>query len=85
MTNKHDDWKTLYRVGGIAPLVSVAFYLTEMFTIILGGNFPESVADWYLLFERNRLLGLVYLNALDIFSVTLASNSTVPLLEVTLA
>jgi hypothetical protein len=69
--NKVDDWKTLYRVGGIAPLVAVIFYLTEMFVIIFGGNFPESVADWYMLFERNRILGLLYLNALDIFSIAL--------------
>jgi hypothetical protein len=65
------DWKTLYRVGGIAPLVAVFFYLTEMFAILIGGRFPTDMAGWYELFVSNRLLGLLYLNALDIFSIAL--------------
>lgn len=64
-------WKSLYRVGGIAPLVAFAFYLVEMFVAILGGPFPATTADWFMLIQRNKILGLLYLNALDIFSITL--------------
>ncbi len=29
-------WKGLYLAGAVAPLVALAFYLAEMFTIIFG-------------------------------------------------
>ena len=74
MSDKTGDsgWKTLYQVGGIAPLVAIAFYLTEMLSIILGAAaepFPSSVEDWFILFQHNKLLGLLYFNALDVFSI----------------
>jgi hypothetical protein len=53
----------------------LAFYLLEMFSIIFGGMsgepFPITVADWFSLFQRSRLLALLYLNALDVFSIAL--------------
>ncbi|MBN1312850.1 MAG: DUF4386 family protein [Anaerolineae bacterium] len=72
-TDSH--WRALYRAGGIAPLVTLAFYLTEVFAIILGDMsgepFPSTVNDWFSLLQRSRLLGILYLNALDVFSIAL--------------
>ena len=67
-------WKTLYRVGAIAPLVALAFYFFQMIVIIMttaisGTPYPATIVDWYTLFHRNILLGLIYINALDIFSI----------------
>ncbi|MBN2502254.1 MAG: DUF4386 domain-containing protein [Anaerolineales bacterium] len=65
-------WKSLYHIGAIAPLVAIVFYLTEMFSIILGAAvepYPSSVEDWYTLFQHNKLIGLLYFNALDVFSI----------------
>ncbi|MBN1877032.1 MAG: DUF4386 family protein [Anaerolineae bacterium] len=66
---KH-TWKSLYRVGGTAPLVALIFYITQMVVIILGKTYPITIHDWYSLFARNKLLGLIYINALDMFSIT---------------
>jgi hypothetical protein len=68
-------WKSLYRAGGVAPLVALVFYLTEIAAIAIGGlagePYPTSTSDWFSLFQRNRILGLLYVNALDIFSIAL--------------
>lgn len=64
-------WKSLYRVGAVSPLLIIAFYLVEMLTIAFGEPFPATVGDWFSLFQRNKILGLLYLNALDILSVAL--------------
>ncbi|MEW5868559.1 MAG: DUF4386 family protein [Chloroflexota bacterium] len=67
---QHSDWKTLYRLGGVAPLLTIVFYLSE-FLLISWDKFPASTEAWYALFQSNRLLGLFYLNALDIISIAL--------------
>ena len=61
-------WKTLYRAGAVAPLVALLFYLTEFSILFLGEPYPSTVLGWYALIQRGRLLGLWYLNALDILS-----------------
>jgi hypothetical protein len=62
-------WKSLYRVGGTAPLIALVFYLTQMLVIIFGEQYPATVEDWFSLFQHNKILGLLYINALDIFSI----------------
>lgn len=62
--------KTLYRLGGLAPLLTLTFYLSQ-FIFIRWDEYPASTQDWFALFQRSKLLGLFYLNALDIFSITL--------------
>jgi hypothetical protein len=63
-------WRTLYRVGGAAPLITIAFYLSE-FILIPWERYPTSTEEWFALFQRSKWLGLLYLNAIDIFSVAL--------------
>lgn len=79
IADKDGAWETLYRVGGTAPLVALGFYLTQALAIglgdaILGVPLPATMEDWFLLFQRSRIVGLLYLNALDIFSVTLVGT-----------
>lgn len=68
---EHEKWKTLYRAGAVAPLITLVFYLSQFVILIFGDPFPTTIEGWYALFERNKLLGLWYLNALDIVSWTL--------------
>lgn len=70
VTSKGSSWETLYRTGGITPLLTLVFYISE-FLFIRWDTFPSSIEDWFSLFQRNKLLGLFYLNALDIFSIAL--------------
>jgi hypothetical protein len=65
-----DGWRGLYRVGGIAPLVTLVFYLSEAI-LIPWDSYPQTAEEWFRLFGESKLLGLFYLNALDIVSVTL--------------
>ncbi len=64
-------WKPLYRVGGYAPWVMIGFILIQILVMFSGEPFPVSVEDWFSLFERNLVLGLLYFNVLDIFTITL--------------
>lgn len=68
-------WRRLYRIGALAPLVTLAFYLTEVLAIIFGElageTYPIVASDWLPLFQRSKVLGLLYLNALDVFSIAI--------------
>ncbi|HLF89701.1 MAG TPA: DUF4386 family protein [Anaerolineales bacterium] len=64
------NWKPLFRIGGAAPLLTLVFYVSE-FLFIPWDEFPASTEEWFSLFQRSKLLGLFYLNALDIFSIAL--------------
>ena len=69
-TSAESNWRPLFGIGGIAVLLTLSFYVSE-YIFIAWDKFPSSTEDWYLLFQRNKLLGLFYLNALDIFSIAL--------------
>jgi hypothetical protein len=64
-------WSTLYRAGAVAPLIALVLYSSQFIILILGDPFPTTVESWFALLQRNKLLGLWYLNALDIVSFAL--------------
>jgi hypothetical protein len=65
------QWSTLYRAGAVAPLIALALYASQFIILIFGDPFPTTIEGWFALFQRNKLLGLWYLNALDIVSFAL--------------
>lgn len=70
MAMSESNIKTLYRIGGVAPLLTFIFYLSELL-FIPWDQYPTSTKGWFLLIQHNKLQGLFYLNALDIFSIAL--------------
>jgi hypothetical protein len=64
-------WKTLYRVGGVAPLIALVFYSSEFLISFSGETYPTTPEGWFALFQRSRILGLYFLNALDVLSIAL--------------
>lgn len=64
-------WKTLYRAGALAPLIALVFYSSQFIIMVFGDPFPVTVEGWFALAQRNKLLALWYLNALDIVSFVL--------------
>ena len=66
-------WKSLYRVAGAGALIALGFYLSQIFILIFGEPYPTTTEEWFKLFSRSKLLGLFYLNALDMASITLFS------------
>ena len=65
-------WKGLYRIGGVAILLTLGFYLTELIVFSVANRpFPATMNDWFSLFQESKLLGLFYLNSLDMISIAL--------------
>jgi hypothetical protein len=65
-------WKSLYRIGSAAIALTLAFYVLQLVVIAAAGRpFPTATEEWFSLFLESRFLGLFYLNALDMLSVTL--------------
>jgi len=51
-------YKSLYKLGGAAALIVAVLTLSE----VIGLTFypqPGTVSDWFMLFQRNRLIGLL--------------------------
>jgi len=64
-------WRILFIVGGIAPLITLLLYMSQFLILLSGKPYPTTPEGWFLLFQESKLLGLFFLNALDIFSITL--------------
>jgi len=70
LTNRATDtetassaWKSLYRVAGAAALIIVVFTLIQSF-IFVAYPPPNTVIDYFTLFQNNKILGLLDLDLL---------------------
>lgn len=63
------NWKSLYKVGGIAALGTVLVGVIEIaITFLPGGNDThQTVFDWFTLFQNNAFMGLRSLGLLNLF------------------
>jgi hypothetical protein len=58
-------WKSLYKVGGVAAVLSAVFIPIQMIVFVVWPPPLEgTVSDWFRLFQTNRLIGLVDLDLL---------------------
>lgn len=57
------DWKSLYRVGGVAALLMFVLTLVQSFIFITNPP-PSTVIDYFTLFQKNKFLGLLDLDFL---------------------
>ena len=62
-------WRGLYRIAGVALLMTLFLSLTQMFMFLSWETFPNSTHDWFWLFQSHRLLGLYYLVDFTIFTL----------------
>ena len=65
-------WKSLYKVGGWCALIIGALFIIEMVTYIASS--APSLADasgWLMLFQKNRMLGLVDFGILEFYGLIL--------------
>jgi len=65
-----NQWKLLYKLGGIAPFITISLYMSQL-VFIPWDNYPNTIEQWYSLFSTNTLLGLFYLNSIDMISIGL--------------
>jgi hypothetical protein len=70
---QESNWKSLYRLGGVAALSTVLVGLVEIgITFLPGGTTPaETVFDWFKLFQNNSFMALRNLGLLNIFLTAL--------------
>ena len=57
------DWKSLYRVGGVAALLMFVLTLVQSFIFITNPP-PSTVIDYFTLFQNNKIIGLLDLDLL---------------------
>jgi len=68
------DWKSLYRIGGMAALIAGLLFrrnIAAEIGLFSQYPYPVTVSDWFALLQSNRLLGLTYLNIFDIVNYAL--------------
>jgi hypothetical protein len=58
LTEISPDNKNLYKVGGIAALIVVVLWITQVIAVALMGTPPVTVIEWFTLFKNYGLLGL---------------------------
>jgi len=68
------NWNSLYKVGGAAALIMVTITLTQVVVFAVSPPPYEGTAvDWFALFQKNALLGLLGFEALLIVYVGLSA------------
>ena len=74
LENQNSLWYGIYKLGGIAALGTVLVGLLESLIQFLpkGNVSPETVSDWFMLFQKNPFMGLRNLGLLNIFMDALA-------------
>jgi hypothetical protein len=64
---KSDNFKELYRIGGIAAIIIVSLIPVQLF-IFVAWPPPDNALSYFLLFQKNWLLGLLSLDLLYILN-----------------
>jgi hypothetical protein len=67
-------WKPLYRVGGVAALISGVVFRRNLgveVSLFSPHSQPVTIQDWFNLLQSQRLLALSYLSIFDVFNYTL--------------
>lgn len=63
------SWKSLYKVGGVAALICALMYLITLGVYVpanLASPPPETVLEWFTVFEDSPITGLFFLGLGDI-------------------
>jgi hypothetical protein len=78
--NPNHSWKLLYRLGGAAALTMVGIIVIQMIVFMTAPPPLEGTAiDWFELFQRNRLIGLIDFELLMIVYTILSIPMTLAL------
>jgi len=71
MSENGQNWKTLYKIGGIASIIYLVYSLVTMVLMFTIGGQPASAQEAFAMLAENRLVGLLRLDMLTIFIVPL--------------
>lgn len=71
-------WNWLYKIGGAAALFGVAVVPIQLIVFVTWGQ-PETAIGWFLLFQENKLAGLLAFELLLVVSTALGIATTLAL------
>ncbi len=63
-------WKSLYKVGGVVALIAAALLLTEIIVFTIWPQ-PNTVTNYFVLFQNSKLIGLFSFYLLEFFAYAL--------------
>src|ERR1017187_10473732 len=63
LSNNHNDWNVLYRVGGIAAIAITALIPIQGAVFVIWPP-PTTVLNWFALFQKNWVVGLLDMDLL---------------------
>lgn len=72
--NVEAEWTKLYKIGGVAALAAGLLFrrnLSVEISLFSAQKQPDTVLDWFVLLQSNRLLGLAYLDVFDLLNYAL--------------
>ncbi|MGD8996492.1 MAG: DUF4386 family protein [Anaerolineae bacterium] len=75
-------WRGLYRVGGAAALICAVMYVITLGVYVpanLASPPPETVLEWFMVFEESPITGLFFLGLADIVIMILWGPMTIAL------
>lgn len=79
MATEH-DWKPLYKTGGLALVVMAGIILVQMLVFMVAPPpYAGSALDWFELFQKNNLIGLINFEVLMVVYVILSILPTLAL------
>ena len=67
-------WKSLYKIGGVAALICAVMYLITLGVYVpanLASPPPETVLEWFAVFEQSPITGLFFLGLADVIIMIL--------------
>ncbi len=67
-------WRALFKIGGAAALISALMYLITLGVYVpanLASPPPETVLEWFTVFEDSPIVGLFYLGLADVIIMIL--------------
>jgi len=71
MNTSNDNWKSLYKISGVAALILLLYSLVTMVILITIGGQPETAQEGFTMLQNNRLVGLLRLDVLMILIMPL--------------
>jgi polyferredoxin len=65
------NWKSLYKVGGVAAWVFVVYSLVTIIIFMFLSQMPETALEAFNALQENRIIGLLRLDALTVLIMPL--------------
>jgi hypothetical protein len=71
MAETDSSWYNIYKIGGAAAWVFVAYSLTTMVILVVIGGQPETAVSAFDMLQESKLVALLRLDMLTVLAVPL--------------